>query len=32
MNQFDRRLLLDLAAARYLAALEQHDFATMEDV
>ncbi len=32
MNPGDRRLLLDLAAARYLAALERDDFAVMEDI
>ena len=32
MNPTDRRLQLDLAAARYLAALERDDFATMADI
>lgn len=32
MNPTDRRLLLDLAAARYLDALERDDFATMAAV
>jgi hypothetical protein len=31
MNPIDRSLQLDLAAARYLAALEQDDFTTMAD-
>jgi hypothetical protein len=32
MNPTDRRLLLDLAAARYLAALERNDFTEMADL
>jgi len=32
MNPVERRLCLDLAAARYLEALERDDFATMEDI
>jgi hypothetical protein len=32
MNPIDRRLQLDLASARYLAALEQEDFTAMADL
>jgi hypothetical protein len=32
MNQLDRRLQLDLAAARYLDALERDDFAAMAEM
>jgi hypothetical protein len=32
MNPTDRRLQLDLAAARYLAALERDDFTAMADI